>query len=33
VFLEAGSNATFTNCLAVNNTHFAPGKARPAELA
>jgi hypothetical protein len=28
VFAEMGSNATFTNCLAVNNTLFAAGKAR-----
>jgi hypothetical protein len=32
VFMEAGSNATFANCLAVNNTHFAPGKARPQSV-
>jgi hypothetical protein len=32
VFAEMGSNATFTNCLAVNNTHFAAGKVRAGVL-
>ena len=28
VFAEVSSNATFTNCVAINNTNYAPAKAR-----
>jgi hypothetical protein len=33
VFAEMNSNATFTNCLVLNNTHFAPAKVRGAGLS